>query len=198
MSLRRPRKRPGATHPAVLRLGDLSREQRRVLAAASQVLKEHGARGYLVGGLIRDYLRGEKTDDIDLVVAGIEPAAVAGHISRLLGFSRPVVFPRFKTVLVVGAGLRIETCRLQGDLGPDAMLRDFTANCLYADLRRVGRDGDRVGLLDPTGVGLTDLKAGLLRTPSDPCFTMWLDPLRILRAIRFYAVGGFRLDGCSP
>ena len=36
-----------------------------------------------------------------------------------------------------------------------------------------------------TGLGITDLRAGLLRTPLEPLQTFLDDPLRVLRTIRF-------------
>jgi putative nucleotidyltransferase with HDIG domain len=83
---------------------------------------------------------------------------------------------------------------MAGDLPGDAVRRDFTVNCLYADLASMHEGCERVGIADPTASGLADLKAGLLRTPQDALFTMWLDPLRILRAVRFHAAGGYRIS----
>lgn len=172
--------------------GGITEAQREVLSAvAARTPARAGV--YVVGGLLRDRLAGRQTDDLDLVVRGVAPGVVAGWLARLPGFSRPVVFPRFKTVLVAGRGLRIEVCRLQGDLDRDAARRDFTVNALYADLRGLkGRAGLEV--LDPTGLGLGDLRSKLIRTPADPYVTLWLDPLRMLRAVRFRAAMGFRLE----
>ncbi|MFZ1947620.1 MAG: hypothetical protein WAW06_08740, partial [bacterium] len=118
----------------VLDLSEIPEVQRLVLAEASRVLGRHNARGYLVGGFIRDRLRGEASDDLDLVVSGIEPARLARHLVRTLGLAGPVIFPRFKTVLAVGPSVRVEICRLAGSLDRDASRRDFTVNCLYMDL----------------------------------------------------------------
>ena len=168
--------------------------QHAILKRVSKLLRQEGARGYVVGGFLRDHLVGRPTGDIDLVVDGVAPRDVARALVRTLGLSGPIVFPRFKTVLVVGAGLQVEICKLEGDLARDASRRDFTLNCLYFELASLGaaRGGRRI--LDPTGQGLADLEARRLRSPQDPCLTLWLDPLRILRAVRFFAAYGFRLD----
>lgn len=178
---------------AVLRMSDLPAAQHKVLREAGAYLSSRRARGYVVGGFLRDYLAGKISDDIDVVVDGVEPGGVAGHLSRSAGLSRPVVFPRFKTVLVAGAGIKVEVCRLEGDLAGDAARRDFTVNCLYADLASIRGATDRVAIADPTSQGLADLEAKVLRTPADELVTLWGDPLRILRAARFYAADGYRI-----
>ncbi|MFH1311702.1 MAG: HDIG domain-containing metalloprotein [Candidatus Eisenbacteria bacterium] len=156
-------------------------------------VKPRGAKAYIVGGFLRDLLLGRVSQDLDIVVDGIAPEIVAHRLHRDLGFSRPVVFKRFGTALTVGRGIEIEFCRLEGDLGTDADRRDFTVNCMYADISRRAVFTPSA-IVDPTSRGRRDLKAGILRAPSDPCLMLWLDPLRILRAIRFYAVLGFSID----
>jgi putative nucleotidyltransferase with HDIG domain len=178
---------------AVFVPGRVPAPQQAVLREVSELLKRRRARAYLVGGLLRDHLAGKPTCDIDLAVAGIAPREVARTLAGRLGLSGPVVYPRFKTVLVAGADIQVEICALEGDLTEDAARRDFTVNCLYLDLASL-HSARCPGLLDPTGQALRDLKARLLRTPQDACYTIWLDPLRILRAVRFHATDGFRLD----
>ncbi|MFH1220960.1 MAG: HD domain-containing protein [Candidatus Eisenbacteria bacterium] len=176
--------------PAVLDSGRIPETQRKILLELAHFLGARQARGYVVGGFLRDYLLGKWSADIDVVVEGIAPTAVGRHLSRKPGFSGPVVFPRFKTVLVVGRGIQIEICPLEGDLGTDAARRDFTVNCLYADLRGFAQAPGRVPMVDPTAMARKDIKAGLLRPPADALSTLGLDPLRMLRAVRFYATIG--------
>jgi poly(A) polymerase len=173
--------------------GSLTASQRSTLAAIADSSRGRGAAAYVVGGFLRDRLLGRETDDIDVVVEGVAPEAVARRLSSLAGFSRPVVFPRFRTVLVAGRGLRIEVCGLEGDLAGDAARRDLTVNALYANLKGL-KGGRGLRVLDPTGRGLEDLASMTLRTPGDPHFILWLDPLRMVRAVRFTATGRFTLD----
>ncbi len=172
----------------------LDRGKVEILSHVRSFLKHNRAHGYVVGGFLRDMLLGKPSKDLDLVVSKVEPAGLALHLHRHLGLSRPVVFPRFKTAVTVGKGVKIEVCSFRGSLEEDAVGRDFTLNCLYAELGTLvgARGADKV--LDPTGRGLKDLRRGVLRTPVDPCRTLWLDPLRILRALRLSAVRGFKLD----
>ena len=68
----------------------------------------------------------------------------------------------------------------------DALRRDFTVNALYYD----DRDGT---VLDPTG-GMSDLGAGLIRAIGVPAVRYREDPVRMLRAVRFAAKLGFRIE----
>ncbi|MFC1800156.1 CCA tRNA nucleotidyltransferase [Candidatus Eisenbacteria bacterium] len=182
------KRRPG------LRAASVRPEHARVAGEIASFLRRRRARGYIVGGMLRDHLAGLSSDDMDLVVRGESPIRIAEHLHRSLGFSRPVVFSRFKTVFTTREDLSLEICPLHRDPALDSKRRDFTVNCLYADVARVRGRLKRTDILDPTGLGLKDLRAGLLRTPVDPVDTLWLDPVRILRAVRFGATLGFRLE----
>jgi len=164
-------------------------------AEIASFLRQEGARGYVVGGMLRNLLTGLPSNDMDLVVSGVSPRRLASHLHDHLGFSTPVIFPRFKTALTVRGDLSVEICPLDGDLALDPLRRDFTVNCLYAEVKGLRGRLKMESILDPTGLGLEDLREGLLRTPVEPLLTLWLDPLRILRAIRFHSTLGFSLEG---
>lgn len=74
-----------------------------------------------------------------------------------------------------------------GSIEEDCYRRDFTVNSLYYDLtnRR---------MVDITGLGIPDMKAGRLRTPMDPDETFNDDPVRILRGLRFAIRFNWKLD----
>ena len=153
---------------------------------------------YLVGGAVRDRLLGLPPQaDVDLVTTTpLEPLVEA---LRPLSTIPPVLYERFGTAMLRVEGIPVELVRARREsyeggsrkpqvrpatLHDDARRRDFTANAL---LRRLSDDA----LLDPTGQGLDDLRAGLLRTPLDPVETFRDDPLRMLRAVRFRWKLGF-------
>jgi tRNA nucleotidyltransferase/poly(A) polymerase len=72
-----------------------------------------------------------------------------------------------------------------GTLEDDLLRRDFTVNALAEDI-----DGNLIDLFG----GVTDLSAGVLRTPMNPHITMMDDPLRILRALRFTITKDFSIS----
>lgn len=74
-----------------------------------------------------------------------------------------------------------------GDPREDAERRDITINSLFFNVHT--REVE-----DCTGMGLGDMRAGLVRTPLSPLTTFLDDPLRILRCVRFASRFNYRLD----
>jgi len=73
-----------------------------------------------------------------------------------------------------------------GTVEEDAWRRDFTVNALYYNI-------EDFSVVDYTG-GMEDLKAGILRLIGDPEVRYREDPVRMLRAVRFAAKLGFRIE----
>ncbi len=150
---------------------------------------------YLVGGAVRDLLLGRGRADIDVVVEG-DAAALAARLGV-----EPVAHERFGTAKVSLDGheldiasARSETYEYPGALpavepaaaiAEDLGRRDFTINAMAIPLR------DGSNLIDPFG-GQADLTAGLLRVLHPGSFVD--DPTRALRAARYAARFGFRLE----
>lgn len=149
---------------------------------------------WLVGGCVRDPLLGRpEPPDVDVAVLGSALEAAQAMWERGLAKYPPVQYPRFGTARIEVEGVTIEFASTRAEsysedsrkpevrpatLEEDARRRDFTVNALFRDVF----SGE---LVDPTGVGLADLNARVLRTPTDPELTFSDDPLRMLRAIRF-------------
>lgn len=150
---------------------------------------------YVVGGAVRDLLRGGERADLDLVVEG-DAAALAARLG-----ADPVAHERFGTAKVVLDGheidiasARAETYAHPGAL-PDVTVpaaieadlgrRDFTINAIAIPLAGEPR------LIDPHG-GRADLEAGLLRVLHEGAFVD--DPTRAIRAARYAARFGFGLE----
>jgi poly(A) polymerase len=162
-----------------------------------------GVEIYLVGGYVRDLLLGRAVKDVDITVIG-DGVAFAREAAAALGVNTTVVFEKFGTAMVpfgdgkiefVGARMEsyakdsrkpsVAPATLAGDLSR----RDFTVNAIAVSLND-GRYGE---IVDPLG-GREDLSARLLKTPLDPDRTFDDDPLRMMRAVRFAAVLGFKID----
>ena len=155
---------------------------------------------YLVGGAVRDLLRGAAATDIDIAVEG-DARSVARAVAQRLG-SDAREYERFGTATVETpstpynfATTRKETYDEPGalprvapaPLADDLRRRDFSINAMA-----VGLTGDDLGhLYDPTG-GLADMESGLVRVLHDRSFLD--DPTRLLRAVRYAVRLGFALD----
>lgn len=153
-------------------------------------LRERGKRGWIVGGCVRDLLRGESAKDWD-VATDARPEEVMATFRKVIptGIQHGTV-----TVLVRGVPYEVTTLRGEGaysdgrrpdrvefvdDITADLARRDFTMNAIAID----PVDGH---LIDPFG-GRKDLEAKLIRAVGDPNERFAEDGLRVLRAARFAA-----------
>jgi poly(A) polymerase len=173
-----------------------------VIDAVRDAAAALGADVYLVGGFVRDRLLGSTGKDLDLVSVGSEGEPVLRAVAGAFGWAPPQRFDRFGTAQVRGDGFVVEIVRARserydpesrnpdvqpGTLEQDVWRRDFTVNALCQTL-----DGR---VIDVTGMGIDDLRAGVLRTPLEPNDTFAEDPLRMFRGARFVAQLGFTLAG---
>jgi tRNA nucleotidyltransferase (CCA-adding enzyme) len=155
---------------------------------------------YLVGGAVRDLLRGAAAVDLDLAVEGDARSVARALADRLGGVARE--HERFGTATVRAAELTFDLATTRREtydepgalpwvemasLDEDLRRRDFTINTMA-----VGLTGDDLGhLYDPCG-GLADLEEGVVRVLHDGSFID--DPTRLLRAVRYEVRLGFRMD----
>ncbi len=148
------------------------------------VLKEINE-GYLVGGSIRDlFTKNCVFCDRDISIKGAE------NFARKIANKWDGTFIEldnenkiYRVVLPDKINF-LDISELQGNtIEEDLKRRDFTINAIAYDLAN-----DK--FVDVTG-GLKDLKNKVLRHIDDKNFED--DPLRILRAFRFYAVTGFKM-----
>ncbi len=179
------------------------RERIRRLPGAERLLAALAglAPTYLVGGAVRDLLRGAGAVDLDLAVEGDARSVARTLADRLGGSVRE--HERFGTATVTGgrAVLRprhdphrdATTSRVRcrawppAGLAEDLKRRDFTVNALA-----IGLTGDDLGhLYDPYG-GQADLAAAMVRILHGDSFLD--DPTRLLRAVRYETRLGFRMD----
>lgn len=149
---------------------------------------------HLVGGAVRDLLRGAERSDVDVAVEGDAIALarrLGGEIREHERFGTAKVF--LDGLEVDLAGTRAEDYPVPGalpvvrpaPLAEDLARRDFTINAMAAPLSEPGE------LIDPHG-GREDLDAGRLQVLHVDSFRD--DPTRALRAARYAARLGFVLE----
>jgi len=171
-------------------------------------LHDAGHRACLVGGGVRDLLLGREPKDFDVATdARPEQVYKLFRNCRLIGrrfrlahvqFGRDIVeVATFRACseesedgrssgVERAANGRILSDNVYGSIEEDAWRRDFTINALYYDIANFA-------VLDYVG-GIADLEAGLIRLIGDPVQRYHEDPVRMLRAVRFAAKLGLRLD----
>ncbi len=156
-----------------------------------QRLRDKGKRGWVVGGCVRDLLRGRQAKDWDV--------ATDAHPEDVLRFFRKVIPTGIQhgtvTVLIKGKPYEVTTLRGEGsyhdgrrpsevvfleDIVEDLARRDFTFNAIAID----PLEGT---LIDPFG-GQRDLAAHVVRAVGEPIERFAEDGLRVLRAARFAAL----------
>ncbi|MDK2936575.1 MAG: hypothetical protein PWP62_1583 [Eubacteriaceae bacterium] len=161
-------------------------------------LNENGFKAYLVGGCVRDYLRGQSPGDFDMTTdARPDQIKDCFKNERVLetGLKHGTL-----TVLKGGLAVEITTHRTEGlysdsrhpdavfftkELCEDLKRRDFTMNALaYHPVR---------GIIDCFN-GLEDIKNQVIKSVGDPNRRFQEDALRILRGLRFSAVLGFIIE----
>jgi tRNA nucleotidyltransferase (CCA-adding enzyme) len=196
---------PHAEATAAVRgvLGQIERLQR-ILPAVQAVASSYEGI-YLVGGAVRDVLLGEQSLDLDIMVEG-DAIAFADELASELGV-RSHPHEKFQTAVVKGeddagdvrvdvASARTEFYGFPGALPEverstlrhDLARRDFTINAMATSLKAddLGSTYDFVG-------GFRDLRQKTVRVLHNLSFVE--DPTRLLRAIRYEARLGFRMDG---
>ncbi|MFI0433177.1 MAG: CCA tRNA nucleotidyltransferase [Candidatus Nanopelagicales bacterium] len=166
------------------------------------LISDFASSGYelaVVGGCVRDAAMGRPGSDLDLATDARPErirALLAPHCEALWDTGI-----RFGTVGGILAGHQVEVTTYRAEsydpesrkpavafgdeLGEDLRRRDFTINSMALSL-------PAGALVDPFG-GMSDLAAGLIRTPGRPEDSFGDDPLRMLRAARFVAQLGFRI-----
>jgi tRNA nucleotidyltransferase (CCA-adding enzyme) len=166
--------------------------------AAMAALEAAGHAAYLVGGGLRDKLRGAEPADYDIassakpdelpsVFAGrrlLDTGAAYGTMT-LLTERRAIEITTFRADGAYSDGRRPDAVSYSQDVTDDLARRDFTVNAMAYSPQR--------GLLDLFG-GQADLASGALRAVGDAASRLREDALRIMRALRFAATLGLSID----
>ena len=160
-----------------------------------KLIEDNSYEAYIVGGFVRDYLMGKKSNDVDITTNArpkdlIKIFPNANFDNALYGSV---------TVYLNGIRFEITTYRSEGsyldnrhpdvvnyvdDLKIDLKRRDFTINTICMD-----KDGNIVDLLNSK----SDIDNKIIKMVIEPLESFKIDSLRILRAIRFATTLDFEL-----
>jgi len=161
------------------------------------VLAGSGHQAFLAGGCVRDLLLHREPADYD-VSTDATPEQVLALFPQAI-----MVGAQFGVVIVPEDDHKVEVATFRSEAGysdgrhpdqvhftlypeEDVRRRDFTINGLL-----MRPESDEV--LDYVG-GQADLRAGVIRAISDPARRFAEDKLRMMRAVRFAARFGFRIE----
>lgn len=170
------------------------------LRSAAKILEQITRRGFdafIVGGAVRDMVRGVEFDDIDIatnmpvnklqsiytsydVGTGKEHGTI---VVRQDGFEFDVA--QFRVDGEYSDGRRPDSVELVNDFKLDASRRDFTFNAMG-----LTKEGDIVDFFG----GMEDLEKGVVRAVGSAHARFSEDPVRMLRAIRFAQRMDFDID----
>lgn len=179
-------------------------QARRIATVIVQRLRASGHTAYFAGGCVRDELLGLAPTDYDVATDATPPRV------RDLFPRTAEVGAAFGVVLVKESGVVVEVATFRSD-GPysdarrpdsvhfsdarsDAQRRDFTINALFLDpVAAADAPSIHGHVVDYVG-GMADLRDRMLRAVGDADQRLAEDHLRALRAVRFAARLGFRID----
>ena len=157
----------------------------------SDLYKKSGKEIYVVGGAVRDSIRGIVPKDFDLAtnatpdetIAILKPYFAVKEVGKSFGVVIAVTkeFPDGIEIATFradeGTGRRPKSVRFTS-IEEDVLRRDLTINALFYNI-------DKQEIVDLVG-GKKDLEAGIIRTVGNPEDIFSDDPLRRIRAIRFH------------
>lgn len=162
------------------------------------VLSRAGYHGYLVGGSLRDLLRGVTPHDFDITTDALPeemleifrdfrviPTGLAHGTLTVMSEGHPIEVTTHRVDGTYTDARHPESVSFTRKLTGDLSRRDFTVNAMAWNKES--------GLVDLFG-GQEDLKNGVLRTVGDPDTRFSEDALRILRLFRFCAQLNFDIE----
>jgi len=175
------------------------------ISAVGKTLRDAGFEAYLVGGCVRDFLRGVVPKDWDIATN-----ALPEEMQRL--FPNTVYENTFGTVGIktgsenpAYAVVEVTTYRTESaysdmrhpdavtfvkTIGEDLARRDFTVNAIAV---RMVTEMSVEDVYDPFN-GVVDLRNRIIRAVGNPDERFTEDALRLMRAVRFAAQLGFSIE----
>lgn len=166
---------------------------------ALTMLEHAGFEAFVVGGAVRDFVRGQgPATDWDIATSArpaqieavfapfrlIETGLKHGTVTVLLD-QMPLEITTYRTDGAYSDHRHPDSVRFSTRLEDDLARRDFTMNALAYH--------PKTGIVDLYG-GLDDLSGGLVRCVGDPARRFQEDALRILRALRFASALDMKIE----
>ncbi|MCX6703370.1 MAG: HD domain-containing protein [Candidatus Zambryskibacteria bacterium] len=172
------------------------------VSRVTETLETAGFEAFLVGGCVRDLIRGAKPKDWDVTtnatpeeILSLFPHTFYENSFGTVGVvSDETEDPTLKTIEVTPYRIeseysdsrRPDTVTFSQNLTDDLKRRDFTINALAYSVSQ--------GHLVDEFKGQEDIASGILRTVGEPSDRLTEDALRIMRAVRFHVELGFTLS----
>jgi len=177
-----------------------SSEELQAAIDVMEVIENAGGECLIVGGAVRDMLMGKQAHDIDLATNMHLDQAESILQKSLSASSHDIGNSKdFGVFTIVHNNFNFELAHYRTETGQRMsaeveLVKDFTQDSDRRDITinsmGMKRDGT---ILDPNG-GQEDIHNGVIRAVGDARERMSEDPLRMIRAIRFAAKFGFKLD----
>lgn len=166
-----------------------------------EALKKAGFQAYIVGGCVRDFLRGTEPEDWDITTSA-EPKEIqkvfpkSFYENKFLTVTVQTNSPDLKLKEIEITTYRAESkytdkrhpdeIKFAKSLREDLARRDFTINAIALEIQN---HNSQFKIIDPFD-GQKDLENEIIRTVGNPEERFSEDALRMLRAARFAAVLG--------
>lgn len=160
-----------------------------------ETLENAGYEAYVVGGAVRDFIRGVHANDVDITTS-----ATPSEVKQLFSHTIDVGIEHGTVLVVLEETIEVTTFRSEAtysdfrrpdqvafvrSLREDLERRDFTMNAMALSKEDVVIDYFE---------GQADIEANLIKAVGDPLKRFSEDALRMLRAIRFSAQLDFQVD----
>lgn len=173
------------------------------IKALASLFKKNNEKFYIVGGFVRDTLQNKQPYDID-ICSPMKLDKVKSMLSST-NFRFKTKNKQMGTATISINNLKFEytvfrtdVYALDGTHSPvsvdfvkniklDALRRDFYVNALYFDVQELK-------VIDPLNKGINHLENNLLMAIPHSFNTFEEDAVRILRLIKFCALGGFEIE----
>ncbi|WP_313890971.1 CCA tRNA nucleotidyltransferase [Psychrobacillus sp.] len=160
-----------------------------------ETLENAGFEAYVVGGAVRDFIRGVHANDVDITTS-----ATPSEVKQLFSHTIDVGIEHGTVLVVLEETIEVTTFRSEAtysdfrrpdqvafvrSLREDLERRDFTMNAMALSKEDVVIDYFE---------GQADIEANLIKAVGDPLKRFSEDALRMLRVIRFSAQLDFQVD----